>query len=96
MSEQISRKEIIAAVAEKNEGISKAKIESIVTEVFETIKAEVAAGKTVGIHGFGSFHKTERKARNGVNPRTGEKINIPAKTTVSFGLAKAFKDKVNG
>ena len=46
--------------------------------------------------GFGKLVKQKRKARTGINPKTGEKIKIPAKTVVKFRVAKAAKDAVLG
>ena len=46
--------------------------------------------------GFGKLVKQKRKARTGVNPKTGAKIKIPAKTVVKFRVAKAAKDAVLG
>jgi DNA-binding protein HU-beta len=46
--------------------------------------------------GFGKLVKQKRKARNGVNPKTGAKIKIPAKTVVKFRVAKAAKDAILG
>jgi len=46
--------------------------------------------------GFGKFVKQKRKARMGINPKTGEKIKIAAKTVVKFRVAKAAKDSVLG
>lgn len=49
----------------------------------------------VQITGFGTFESRQRKARAGRNPRTGEKIRIPASRTVSFRAGKGLKDAVN-
>jgi DNA-binding protein HU-beta len=46
--------------------------------------------------GFGKLVKQKRKARTGINPKTGDKIKIPAKTVVKFRVAKAAKDSVLG
>jgi DNA-binding protein HU-beta len=46
--------------------------------------------------GFGKLVKQKRKARNGINPKTQQKIKIPAKTVVKFRVAKAAKDAVLG
>ena len=52
--------------------------------------------KKVSILGFGSFEPRERSARQGLNPKTGEKIKIPAKRVPAFTAGKMFKDRVQG
>ncbi len=65
-----------------------------VEAVFEAIKKSLSRGEEVAVAGFGSFRVTKRAAREGVNPRTGEKIQIAAKTLPKFKAAKALKDAV--
>ena len=50
--------------------------------------------KTVQLIGFGTFKIASRKARTGVNPKTGQKIKIKASKTVKFVAGKAFKDSI--
>jgi len=65
-----------------------------VDAVFDTITKSLSNGEEVSVAGFGSFRITKRAAREGVNPRTGEKIHISAKTAPKFKAAKALKDAV--
>ncbi len=65
-----------------------------VEAVFDTITKALARGEEVAISGFGSFKATKRAARMGVNPKTGEKIQIAASVAPKFKAAKAFKDAV--
>jgi DNA-binding protein HU-beta len=53
-------------------------------------------GKKVSILGFGSFEPRDRSARQGLNPKTGEKIKIEAKRVPAFTAGKMFKDRVQG
>lgn len=55
----------------------------------------LANGETVQMVGFGSFSAVERKARKGRNPKTGEAIDIPAKTAVKFKAGKGLEEAVN-
>lgn len=57
---------------------------------------EVTAGNKVNIAGFGTFKRSERKARKGRNPKTGEELQIAAKKAPAFTAAKNFKERVNG
>ncbi len=58
----------------------------------ETIKKAVKKGDDVSLIGFGTFTRVKRKARAGVNPSTGEKIKIKAKTLPKFRPGKAWKE----
>ena len=55
----------------------------------------MAAGKRISMLGFGTFKLTNRAARVGRNPKTGEEIQIKASKTPSFSAGKAFKEKCN-
>ena len=71
---------------------SKAEAERVVSTVIDAIKAGVKKHKAVQLIGFGTFKVAARKARTGVNPKTGEKIKIKASKTVKFSAGKAFKE----
>jgi len=75
-------------------GSSKADAERAVNAVIDGIKAGVKKTKTVQLIGFGTFKIGHRKARTGVNPKTGDKIKIKASKTVRFVAGKAFKSAV--
>jgi DNA-binding protein HU-beta len=62
--------------------------------VLESIEAELAAGGEVAISGFGRFSVTQRSARQGVNPATGERISIPATTAPKFTAGAKLKSAV--
>lgn len=90
----MNKSELIAAVAEKGE-ITKKDAEKAVNALIETIVEEVAKGEKIQLVGFGTFERRERKEREGVKPKTGEKITIPASMVPAFKVGKAFKDAVN-
>ena len=60
-----------------------------------TIEQTLADGNKVNFAGFGTFEPRARKARVGRNPKTGEKLDIPASTAAGFSAAKALKEKLN-
>lgn len=91
----MNKAELVAAAAEKA-GVSKKDAESVINAVTGTIVSEVAAGRNVALVGFGTFDQSERSARRGRNPQTGEEINIPAAVVPRFKAGKAFKDAVAG
>lgn len=67
---------------------------SAVEAVFDTITKTLARGEEVAIAGFGAFKPVKRAARMGVNPKTGEKIQIAASIKPKFKAGKALKDAV--
>lgn len=90
----MKKTELIAAVAEKS-GISKKDAEKAVAAVIDTIIEAVAAGDKIQLTGFGTFEQRTRNARTGCDPRTGNKIEIPASKVPAFKAGKGFKDIVN-
>mgnify|MGYP001575499595 CR=1 FL=1 len=73
---------------------TKRQADAVVDAVFETITQARCQGEDVAITGFGAFKVRKRAAKVGVNPRTGEKVNIPAKTVPKFTAGKALKEAV--
>jgi len=67
-----------------------------VEAVLETITAALVAGEDVNFTGFGKFHVAERGPRQGVNPRSGERITIPGGRVPRFSAGSALKQKVKG
>ena len=90
----MNKTELIAAVAEAS-GISKKDAEAAVSATVDTIVNAIAAGDKVRLVGFGTFEQRQRNARTGVDPRTGNKIEIAASKVPAFKAGKAFKDAVN-
>jgi len=89
----MNKAELIAAVAER-EGLAKTQAAGTVEAVFEVIQAALKAGDRVQIVGFGIFEVRERPARRGLNPKTGERIDIPASRAPAFKAGKALKELV--
>ncbi len=71
---------------------SKAHAEKVVAAVIDGIKSNVKKSKSLQLIGFGTFKLVNRKARTGINPKTGEKIKIKASKSVRFTPGKAFKE----
>lgn len=91
----MTKTELANTIAEKCD-ITKRLAESMIDALVETIENAVVRGNKVTIAGFGTFEVSERKARKGRNPQTGEVITIPAHRTPSFRVGKRFKQAVNG
>ncbi len=73
---------------------SKRQSEAVVDAVFDSITKAMSQGEDVAIAGFGAFRVRKRAAKMGINPRTGEKVSIPAKTVPKFSAGKALKEAV--
>ena len=89
----MNKQEIVVALAGEFE-LTKKKAEEVVDGFLKLVVEQLAAGEKVQLFGFGNFEVSERAARNGINPKTKEKIKIPASKGVKFKPAKAFKDSV--
>jgi DNA-binding protein HU-beta len=90
----MNKNDLIAEVAE-TAGINKADATKAVDSVLESITGALKKGDEVRLVGFGTFTVAKRAASEGRNPRTGEKINIPASQRPKFTAGKALKDAVN-
>jgi DNA-binding protein HU-beta len=90
----MNKAELIDKVAEIAD-LNKASATRAVEAVFDSISAALRTGATVNLVGFGSFSVSDRAARTGRNPRTGETINIPASKNPKFKAGKGLKDAVN-
>jgi integration host factor subunit beta len=69
--------------------------EIIVETIFESVVKSLRAGDKVEIRGFGSFRTRQRKPRIGRNPKTGVRVDVPAKKIPYFNPSKELKDLVN-
>jgi len=90
----VNKAELVAKVAEKS-GLTKKDSEKAVSCVFETIEDALARGEKVSLVGFGTFERRVRRAREGRNPQTGEKVHIAATKVPVFKAGRALKDRVN-
>ncbi len=90
----MNKADLVAAVAAKAE-LSKKDAEAAVSAVVAAITDALKDGDKVSLVGFGTFDVRKRAAREGKNPRTGEKIKIKAAKAPAFKAGKALKDAVN-
>ena len=94
MSNTINKADLVGKIAEKT-AMSKSETAALVDAVLDAITNELKNGVEVRLVGFGTFHVTRRKAGEGRNPQTGEKIAIPASNQPKFKAGKGLKDAVN-
>ena len=89
-----TKSELLNDISEKA-GVSKADVERVIDTFFGTVVERAKTGDKVSWPGFGSFNVTERAARAGRNPQTGEEIQIAAANIPTFKAGKGLKDSVN-
>ena len=90
----MNKTQLIEAVAAKAD-IKKKDAEAAVNALTAVVAEALKAGDKVQLVGFGTFEVKERAAREGRNPKTGEKITIDASKCPAFTAGKALKDSVN-
>ena len=90
----MNKTELIVAMADQA-GISKKDAEKALKAFTDVVADELKKGGKVQLVGFGTFEVSERAAREGRNPQTGESIMIAASKTPKFKAGKALKDLVN-
>jgi DNA-binding protein HU-beta len=88
--------EIIEFIADNVEGFSKRQAAQAFESAIEAIVMHLEKGSRVQVPGLGSFSVSERAARTGRNPKTGEAIHIGASKNVKFKASKELKDSLNG
>ena len=90
----MNKTELVAAMAEQAE-ISKKDAEKALKAFTDVVSEELNKGEKIQLVGFGTFEVSERAAREGRNPLTGEKMQIKASKAPKFKAGKALKDAVN-
>ena len=90
----MNKTDLVEVVALKT-GKTKKEAEAMVNAVNEAIAEALAAGDKVQLIGFGTYSVKTRAARDGRNPKTGEKMTIAASKAPAFTAGKAFKDAIN-
>lgn len=90
----MTKAELINEIAKQGD-ISKNDADFALTTVIETISNMLARGEKIQLVGFGTFEVRDKKPREALNPKTKEKISVPAKKAPAFRAGKALKDFIN-
>ncbi len=90
----MNKTQLIEAVA-KDSGLSKADSARAIESLIGTVSRSLKKGEEVSITGFGKFSVVKRAARQGVNPRTGERVKIKASKAPKFSAGAALKQAVH-
>ena len=90
----MNRTQLAKEIAKKT-GVSQKEALNYIDVILSSITSAMEKGERVEIRGFGSFVVKEYDSRQGVNPKSGEKITIPAKKLPAFKAGKDLKEKIN-
>lgn len=89
----MNKGDLVDKIAAKAD-VTKKEADAIVTAALDAIMEAVAEGEKVTLVGFGTFERRDRQAREGRNPKTGDKLEIPATKVPAFSAGKQFKEAV--
>ncbi|MFQ5451671.1 MAG: integration host factor subunit beta [Nitrospinaceae bacterium] len=91
----MTKAELVEKVANQI-NLTKKQTEVVVNTVFQSITESLSEGQKVELRGFGSFRIRERNARIGRNPKSGDKVDVPAKRVPFFKAGKELRELVDG
>jgi DNA-binding protein HU-beta len=92
----VNKSELIDEVHSATGGdVDKKDVATVIDKLIDVVERAVSRGDKVTIPGFGAWSRTERAARTGRNPRTGEPVQIAASKGVKFSAGASFKSAVN-
>lgn len=91
----MTKSQLVESVADQVDGIPMRDVEAVVETIFACMAGALAQGERIEIRGFGSFAVKTREARESRNPKTGEKVSVPRKTTPHFTPGKELKERVD-
>lgn len=92
----MTKSDLVQKLSEQITNLTKKECEDIVDTVFDHMKDALRVGQKIEIRGFGSFTVRVRRAKEGRNPKTGEKVSIPEKKIPFFKVGKELREMVNG
>ncbi len=91
----IAKSVLARQISEELHGLTKKEVTIIINSIFQNMKEALGRGDKIEIRGFGVFKLRERIARMARNPKTGERVSIPARKTVHFKISKSFHGELN-
>ncbi|MEK6779255.1 MAG: integration host factor subunit beta [Candidatus Deferrimicrobiota bacterium] len=91
----MTKSDLVQKLSEQVTTLTKKECEVIVDTVFANMKESLQRGEKIEIRGFGSFTVRVRRAKEGRNPKTGEKVSIPEKRIPFFKVGKELRELVN-
>lgn len=91
----MTKSQLIETISERVPHVPRRAVESIVNAVWDTMVDALRAGQRIEIRGFGSFSVKRRRAREARNPKTGQKVAVPDRRSLSFTVGKELRDRLN-
>jgi len=91
----MTKSELIELIARKQDQFSQKDVELAINHIIEVMIDSLAAGERIEIRGFGSFSIHHRQPRIGRNPKTGEKVSLPARRVPHFKPGKLLRERVD-
>jgi DNA-binding protein HU-beta len=95
MAQSVSTSQLVDDVAARA-GLTKAQAKKAVSAVVDALGEHLSGGNRIQISGLGTFEVRDRAARQATNPRTREKVQVPASKAVGFRPASALKGRLGG
>ena len=92
----MTKSQLIDRIAEKLPSVPRRDVEQIVNTVFDSMVEALRQERRIEIRGFGSFGVKIREAREGRNPKTGQKVAVPRRRTPFFTVGKELRERLNG
>ena len=93
MASNVNKDMLVSALADTTD-LSKKDVETVLDAFVEEVTSQLQKGNKITLTGFGTFRVSDRAARQGRNPQTGESINIPAMSVPKFTAGKSLKEAV--
>ena len=90
----MTKAELVTSIAEKT-GLTKKDSEKALAAFVDTVTETLAKGDSIQLVGFGTFEVRDKKEKEAINPRTKEKVLVPARKSPAFKAGKALKDAVD-
>ena len=90
------KSELISKIAQQNPHLYQRDVEMIVNAILDEIADALSRGDRVELRGFGAFSVRQRRARQGRNPRTGDKVAVDEKVVPFFKSGKEMRERLNG
>lgn len=91
----MTKSELFRCIAERFPTLTAADVDAAVILILEQMTQTLAVGDRIEIRGFGSFALSYRPPRQGRNPKTGQKVEVPAKHVPHFKAGKELRDRVD-
>lgn len=92
----MNKSDLVEHISTQLKNLSKKEVDLIVDTVFNRMVESLAKGERIEIRGFGSFEVRVRDARQGRNPKSGEKVFVATRKVPFFKVGKELKERING